>query len=409
MTYANISIHFYLKKEAAPNHRGFPVYCRITYQRKKAELYTGENCMPDKWNDAAGAPLRDARLKEYLSHVEETIRQQKRQLEMDGREVSAKILKDIFRGKDPAAADKEMPVSLVQYFNEYISRISKLTREYVPGTLQHYRTTLGHVQAFLSTLKKKDISVQEVDHKLVQDFDYFLVTTPAEQTGQPMARNTANKYHTKFKTILLQAVKDGILAGNPYTEFKLKNKTVHRDHLTKEELQRIRELKFENLSLDKVRDIFLFSCYTGLRFTDAQELRSPNIRPDEEGHFWIYLKQQKTEEPLAIPMLKPALEIYHKYDHLREVTGRIIPSFVNQKVNTYLKIIADFASVKKKLTHHVARHTFATTVLLENDVPLEAVQAYLGHTSSKTTAIYARMTNKYKMKIAKRLNEKLDL
>ena len=86
MTYANISIHFYLKKEAAPNHRGFPVYCRITYQRKKAELYTGENCMPDKWNDAAGAPLRDARLKEYLSHVEETIRQQKRQMEMEGRE-----------------------------------------------------------------------------------------------------------------------------------------------------------------------------------------------------------------------------------------------------------------------------------------------------------------------------------
>ncbi|MBP6828822.1 MAG: integrase catalytic domain-containing protein, partial [Saprospiraceae bacterium] len=185
-------------------------------------------------------------------------------------------------------------------------------------------------------------------------------------------------------------------------DFKLKNKTVHRDHLTQEELQRLRNLKFENQSLDKVRDIFLFSCYTGLRFTDAQDLRAKDIRPDEDGHMWIYLRQKKTDEPLAIPMLKPALEVYHKYEHLREVTGRIIPSFVNQKVNAYLKIIADFANVEKKLTHHVARHTFATTVLLENDVPLEAVQAYLGHTSATTTAIYARMTDKYKMKIAHR-------
>lgn len=408
MIYANVSIHFYLKKDATPSLRGFPVYCRITYQRKKAELFTGEYCFPERWNDAAGAPTRDPRLKEYLSHLEENLRQSKRQLEMEGKVISAKTLKDIFRGKDKEP-EEDTSVSLVEFFNGFIARITKLTRDYTAGTLQHYRTTLGHVRAYLATLKKKDIPVQEIDPMFVQGFDYFLLTTPGEQTGQPMGRNTANKYHAKFKTVLLQAVKEEILPANPYLDFKLKNKTVHRDHLTQDELQRIRNLKFENPSLDKVRDIFLFSCYTGLRFTDAQDLRSQDIRSDENDHLWIYLKQKKTDEPLAIPVLKPALEIYHKYDHLREVTGRIIPSFVNQKVNAYLKIIADFAGVKKKLTHHVARHTFATTVLLENDVPLEAVQAYLGHTSSTTTAIYARMTNKYKMKIAKRLNEKLDL
>lgn len=408
MIYANISIHFYLKKDATPSLRGFPVYCRITYQRKKAELFTGEHCFPERWNDAAGAPTRDPRLKEYLSHLEESLRQSKRQLEMEGKEISAKILKDIFRGKD-REPEEDTSVSLVEYFNEYIARITKLTRDYTAGTLQHYRTTLGHIRAYLATLKKKDIPVHEVDHQFVQGFDYFLLTTPGEQTGQPMGRNTANKYHAKFKTVLLQAVKQEILPANPYLEFKLKNKTVHRDHLTQEELQRIRGQKFENKSLEKVRDIFLFSCYTGLRFTDAQDLRDKDIRPDKEGNLWIYLKQKKTDEPLTIPVLRPALEIYQKYEHLREVTGRIIPSFVNQKVNAYLKIIADFANVKKKLTHHVARHTFATTVLLENDVPLEAVQAYLGHTSSTTTAIYARMTDKYKMKIAHRLNEKLDL
>ncbi|MBP6828823.1 MAG: phage integrase SAM-like domain-containing protein [Saprospiraceae bacterium] len=215
MTYANISIHFYLRKDAAPSHRGLPVYCRITYQRKKAELFTGEYCFPDRWNEAAGTAIRDPRLKEYLSHVEENLRQAKRQLEMEGREVSARILKDVFRGKSQET-EAQMPVLLVEFFNGYIARITKLTREYTAGTLQHYRTTLSHVRAYLAKLKKKDIPVREIDQKFVQEFDYFLMTTPAEQTGQPMGRNTANKYHTKLKTILLQALKEGVLPASPY-------------------------------------------------------------------------------------------------------------------------------------------------------------------------------------------------
>lgn len=407
MVYANVSIHFYLKADAYYASGELPVYCRITYQRKKAEVFTGEKCLPGRWNSDAGVPIRDQRLKEYLNHIEETIRQTKRQLETEGKDISAKILKDIFRGKDQKA-EEENSILLVDYFDAYIRRISKLTSDYSTSTLKNYRTTLIHLRAFL---KSKHLSgaLQEIDHKFIDAFDYFLMTTPMPKTGEPLARNSANKYHTKLKTVLLQAVKEGLLPVSPYASFKLKNKTVHRDHLTQDELQRLRALKFENKSLDKVRDIFLFSCYTGLRFADGQSLRSQDVRSDQEGNMWIYLNQQKTDEPLAIPMLKPAQEIYHKYEQLREITGRIIPSLVNQKVNAYLKVLADLANIKKKLTHHVARHTFATTVLLENDVPLEAVQAYLGHTSAKTTAIYARMTNKYKMKIAHRLNSKLDL
>lgn len=407
MVYANVSIHFYLKADAFYGGGELPVYCRIIYQRKKAEVFTGEKCLPGKWNSAAGVPVRDPRLKEYLIHIEETIRQTKRQLETEGKDISAKILKDIFRGKDKKE-EEENSILLVDYFDTYIRRISKLTSDYSSSTLKNYRTTLIHLRAFLKS-KQLSGSLQEIDHKFIDAFDYYLMTTPMPKTGEPLARNSANKYHTKLKTVLLQAVKEGLLPVSPYAGFKLRNKTVHRDHLTQDELQCLRNLKFENMSLDKVRDIFLFSCYTGLRFADGQSLRSQDVRSDQEGNMWIFLKQQKTDEPLAIPMLKPAQEIYQKYEQLREITGRIIPSLVNQKVNAYLKVLADLANIKKKLTHHVARHTFATTVLLENDVPLEAVQAYLGHTSAKTTAIYARMTDKYKMKIAHRLNEKLDL
>lgn len=407
MVHANVSINFYLKADAWYPGGELPVYCRITYLRKKAEVFTGEKCLPGKWNSTAGVPIRDQRLKEYLNHIEESIRQIKRQLETEGKDISAKILKDIFRGKDQKSEEDDS-VLTVDYFNDYIIRISKLKSDYTANTLKTYRTTLAHLQAYIKSGKLTKV-LKDIDHKFIAGFDYFMMTTPTVKTGEPLSRNSANKYHKKLKTILLQAVKDELLATNPYKDFKLKHKTVHRDHLTQEELQRLRGLKFTNMSLDKVRDIFLFSCYTGLRYADAQSLRSQDIRPDKEGNMWIYLKQQKTDEPLAIPLLNPAQEIFHKYEHLREVTGRIIPSLVNQKVNAYLKVLADLASIDKKLTHHVARHTFATTVLLENDVPLEAVQAYLGHTSAKTTAIYARMTDKYKMKIAHRLNEKLDL
>lgn len=407
MVYANVSIHFYLKADASYAGGELPIYCRITYQRKKAEVFIGEKCTSGKWNSAAGVPVRDQRLKEYLNHIEETIRQTKRQLETEGKDISAKILKDIFRGKGQKES-KENSIILIDYFDTYIKRIGKLTSEYSTSTLKNYRTTLTHLRSFLKS-KNQNGFLREIDHKFIDAFDYYLMTTPMPKTGMPLARNSANKYHTKLKTVLLRAVKEGLLPVSPYAEFKLKYKTVHRDHLTQDELQRLRVLKFENISLDKVRDIFLFSCYAGLRFTDAQALRSQDVRSDHEGNMWIYLRQKKTDEPLAIPVLKPALEIYHKYEQLREITGRIIPSLVNQKVNAYLKVLADLANIKKKLTHHVARHTFATTILLENDVPLEAVQAYLGHTSAKTTAIYARMTDKYKLKIAHQLNSKLDL
>lgn len=125
MVYANVSIHFYLKADAYYASGELPVYCRITYQRKKAEVFTGEKCLPGRWNSDAGVPIRDQRLKEYLNHIEETIRQTKRQLETEGKDISAKILKDIFRGKDQKA-EEENSILLVDYFDAYIRRISKL-------------------------------------------------------------------------------------------------------------------------------------------------------------------------------------------------------------------------------------------------------------------------------------------
>lgn len=149
MSFANVSVHFFLKTDPNIVSEELPVYCRIIYQRKKVELFTGEKCLPAKWNDDAGVPIRDQRLKEYLNHIEESVRQTKRQLETEGKDVSAKILKDIFRGNDKKAGD-EKSVLLVDYFAAFIRRISNLPQEYSHATLKNYRTTLAHLQSFIA-------------------------------------------------------------------------------------------------------------------------------------------------------------------------------------------------------------------------------------------------------------------
>jgi site-specific recombinase XerD len=228
-------------------------------------------------------------------------------------------------------------------------------------------------------------------------------------TKGTMDRNSVNKQHQRLKAVLFKAIREGYIEKNPYQNFKLKNNKTHRDFLTEEELELIKTHPLGgNASLQKVRDIFLFSVYTGLRFGDASQLTVNHIRKDKEGKFWIEKMQGKTNEMLRIPMLKPAVEIMEKYDTLeRKVTNCILPKISHQKVNAYLKTIADLIGTQKQLSHHVARHTFATTITLSNNVPLEIVSKLLGHTSTKATQVYAKITNKYLIQITDQLDKKL--
>jgi site-specific recombinase XerD len=164
-----------------------------------------------------------------------------------------------------------------------------------------------------------------------------------------------------------------------------------------------------NQSLEKVRDIFLFSVYTGLRFEDAQALTMDRLSKDKAGKTFLTIEQEKTNEPLVLPVLEPAVKIVSKYKSSpeRKILNKVLPKISNQKLNVYLKVIADLASIDKKLTHHVARHTCATTVLLSNDVPIEVVSKWLGHTNIKTTQIYAKITNVYLQKVANNLSKKI--
>ena len=179
--------------------------------------------------------------------------------------------------------------------------------------------------------------------------------------------------------------------------------------LDEEELARIQFKDFSILRLDYVRDLFIFSCYTGLSYSDVCALTSENIQFGIDGNKWIITYRIKTNQQVKVPILPQAEEIINKYqDNPRvEMSGKLLPIFTNQKMNSYLKEIADLCDIQKHLTFHVARHTFATTVTLTNGVPIESVSKMLGHTDLKTTQIYAKVVEKKISDDMANLEEKL--
>lgn len=380
------------------------IFLRITVDRKKAEIYTGHTVLPEHWNEEQQQSeyKKDKALNEDLVGIKNEIIAVKRRLQYENKPISAKVIKDIYTGAS------EVKHTLFDYYRQYLEQIEKLTKEYSKGTVKNYRVTYRHLQNFLASRKVKDLPLTLVDNKFANDFDFHLMTYVNPVTKVTMDRNTANRQHNRLKTILNKAVREGILDKSPYDNFKLKDNATNREFLTEEELELLKHHPLGgNKSLQRVRDIFLFSVYTGLRFGDAQQLKLTHVRKDKEGKYWIEKAQEKTTTMLRIPMLRPAVTLFEKYDcEERKITGFILPRISNQKVNAYLKIVAELTGISKQLTHHVARHTFATTITLSNDVPLEIVSKLMGHTSIRTTQIYAKITDKFLSEITTRLDEK---
>jgi site-specific recombinase XerD len=233
-----------------------------------------------------------------------------------------------------------------------------------------------------------DILLTDINPKFINDFYIYLRTTDGQN-----GHNYHMKMIQRFRTVFKVAQDNGWVTVNPFGGFKIKMEDTHRDCLTSEELTLIRNKKLVSARLEKVRDLFVFSCYTGLSYTDVQHLQKADIVQGNDGKLWIDRQRVKTGNEFNVPLLDIPLAILEKYaDHSSRDRLLDIPS--NQKVNDYLKELAAMCGIEKPLTFHIARHTFATTVTLENGVALETVQKMLGHKTIRTTQIYARMTKR---------------
>lgn len=381
---------FFVKKNKIRTNGTAPIYLRITIDGKAAEIAAKRYIDPKKWDNksqkAVGNSQEAKTLNSYLKTLEQKVYDFHYLMLKEEDFVTAESLKSKLLGTDVTTR------MLIPIFQEHNDKVEALVgQDFAPGTLERYKTSLKHTQEFLNwKYKVSDIDITKIDHVFIMDYDFWL------RSVRKCANNTAVKYIKNFKKIIRLCMANGWLSKDPFLGYKAKLKVVERPYLAKEKIQAVYEKEFASDRLSQVRDIFLFSCYTGLAYVDVKQLSKSNINTGIDGNQWIFTRRQKTDTSTRVPLLPLAQELVLKYEnHPQCVNSDVLfPVLSNQKMNSYLKEIASVCGINKDLTFHIARHTFATTVTLSNGVPIESVSKMLGHTNIKTTQHYAKILDK---------------
>ena len=369
---------------------------------KRFEFSTNKSINPDKWSSEGskvkGTSEEARTINSHLDYLKNQILQAEKKLIKKDISVSSENLKNELFG---LTETKRM---LVPIFQDHNNKIKELVgKEYAPGTLERYTTSLKHTIEFMQwKYNISDIDITKIDHAFITDYEFWL------RSVRNCANNTAVKYLKNFNKIIKLCLANDWLDKNPFANYKSKVKEVERVYLTEDEIQSIIEKDFKTERLSLVRDIFLFSCFTGLAYIDVKNLTKSHISFGIDGEKWIFTHRQKTESASKIPILPVTQMIIDKYENHPQCNNedKLLPILSNQKMNAYLKEIAAICEIEKELTFHIARHTFATTVTLTNGVPIESVSKMLGHKNLRTTQHYAKVLDRKVSEDMKLLKDK---
>jgi site-specific recombinase XerD len=400
-----ITLHIYAKHTKANAARHSPIYIRLTVEGKRLEFSSKKFVDPLKWSTEMskmkGNSEEACSLNEYLELMKSKIFDIQRELIYKNQEINIEAFKNKLLGTE------ERQRTLIPIFQDHNNKIKELVgKEYAPGTLERYETSLKHTKNFLEwKYKITDIEISKIDHAFITDYEFYL------RSVRNCANNTAVKYIKNFSKIIKICLANNWIDRNPFSNYKSKVKEVERIYLSEEEIQAITDKDFKNERLSLVRDIFLFSCFTGLAYIDVKNLTKNHISLGIDGEKWIFTHRQKTETASKIPILPLTQMIIDRYqDHPQCIyLERLLPILSNQKMNAYLKEIAGVCNINKELTFHIARHTFATTITLTNGVPIESVSKMLGHKNLRTTQHYAKVLDKKVSEDMKILRDKFAL
>lgn len=380
---------FYAKKTKG-NPELSAIYLRITVKGKRAELSTGQTITTSSWNSKAGklsGTGNQARtVNAFLDSIRLKFLQCNNELITANKEISCDSLKNRYLGID------EKKITIMEVFRDHNRQMEALIgKSFAHGTWERYQTSARHTVEFMQwKYNVEDMDVLEISPAFVSNYEFWL------RTVKKCANNTAVKYIKNFQKIVNICLANDWIQKNPFTSYKAKLTPVTPNFLDENQLVVIQNKVFRTERLTLVRDMFLFSCYTGLAYIDIQKLTSDNISVGLDGARWISTKRTKTKIDVRLPVLLIAEEILLKYkDHPKCLNeGKVLPILSNQKMNEYLKEISDLCEIGFDLTFHTARHTFATTVTLSNGVPLETVSKMLGHSSLKMTQHYAKILDR---------------
>lgn len=391
-----IKILFVLDKSKSNSKGLAPLKCRITYMGERKPFATGLFINPQNWDNKQQKvkPLNSENetINTQLSLIKNKINQAFLFLQVNEEEFDVEDVFLQYKGNCP-----KKNKTILQSFQEHNDRIEKLIgKEYSIATLWKFKQAKELLKDFIKySFNKGDYHFKDLDLKFIQDYEFFL------KAEKSLALATTNKMIQRFRKIVKLAISQDIIHKEPFASYKVKHIKKEITYLTREELAKIEEYQFKAERLQIVADMFVFCCYTGLAYNEMVNLEKSHIVTGFDGNEWINMIRGKTQHLLSIPLLDRGKKIIEKYDYVDD--KRVLPKFSNQKFNAYLKEIADIVGIEKRLTHHLARRTFATTVLLFNDVPMEIVSELLGH--SKITITQEHYAKVVKSKVSEQMNK----
>jgi integrase len=369
-----------------------PVYARIIVNGDVVHIGLKQWIDSRSWDNRKGfgkGTKEEVRsLNNYLEDVRTELGECYRELQLKKQLITAEAIKNTFLRVEE---EEHTLIHLFEYHNKTAAHTLS------PNTLSHYETSQNYILKFVSShLRKKDLNLKELNYKFLIDFETFLRNHKPTDHQKPIGHNGAMTHLVRLKKMINLAINLDWVVKNPFKSYKIKIQHEERTFLTEAELSKMEKKKFELYRLEYVRDLFVFCCYTGLAYIDAMNLTPQHLSIGTDGETWIKTKRQKTGISVNTPLLPKAVGILLKYkdDNRAIELNKLFPVMSNQKMNSYLKEIADLCKIKKNLTFHLARHTFATTVTLSNGVPIETVSKMLGHTKIATTQIYAKVIEK---------------
>ncbi len=403
-TSSTFSILFWIYTKRA-KHNLAPLYARITVDRKKLNISLKRRVDTRLWNPQKqrikGTTEKVRQINQYLDGVYAELFQCYQELRAEDRRITPQSIKSKFLGDD---REVQTLRDLIAYHN------AKMFHKLHPATARHYRTSQKYILLFLKKeYKMEDIELTELNYEFVLSFEDFLRRLKPRHYQKQIGNNAVMKHIQRLRKMITLAYHMEWIEKDPFLKFKQKLTPTHREFLTPVELERIEALNMNSVRLITVRDLFVFSCYSGISYTDLMLLNKENLVLGMDT-YWIITKRQKNGNPVKIPLLRKALDLIRQYmtDKRSVNNNTLFPRISNQKMNAYLKEIASLAGIQKNLTFHMARHTFATTVTLTNGVPIETISKMLGHTRLATTQIYAKVVERKVYDDMQMLREKLE-
>ena len=388
MKQEKINVLFYLKKNKVLKNGKSPICMRITINKLRVEMNIRKSISPELWDQKKECAIpydsSTIELNKHIHSLKSSIYHIYHQLSAKNEVITPQTI------KQELIRDYEVQGKyLIRTFNEHNQRCRELLGiDCVYSTVNRYKLCSRYLTEMLQEKKRvDDILLKDVSGELIRDFIHYL------KTKKKLKENTVVKYMKCLKKITNRAIADGWLNINPFASVKLKTKEVERIFLTPDELKSIIDRNFDIPRLQLVKDIFLFCTFTGLSFIDVKNLSPRHIIKDQEGNLWVHTNRQKTNNICSIPLLNVPILLLDKYkgDSTCIEKNVCFPVPCNQKFNSYLKEIADFCGIKKVITSHTARRTFASVITLANGIPIEMVAKILGHADLRMTMLYTHI------------------